>query len=39
MADRIEDIVGDYRALVEQQRDQLATRGIDITPFELSHLA
>jgi predicted metalloenzyme YecM len=38
-ADPIEDIIGDYRAFVAQQRDRLATRGIDITPYELSHLA
>jgi predicted metalloenzyme YecM len=39
MADPIEDIIGDYRAFAAQQRDRLATRGIDITPYELSHLA
>jgi predicted metalloenzyme YecM len=39
MADPIEDIIGDYRAFAVQQRDRLAARGIDITPFELSHLA
>ena len=39
MADRIEDIIGDYRAFAAQQRDRLATRGIDITPYKLSHLA
>src|SRR5215211_6772491 len=39
MADPIEDIIGDYRAFAEQQRDRLATRGIDITPYALSHLA
>ena len=39
MADPIEDIVGDYRAFAAQQRDRLVTRGIDITPYELSHLA
>ena len=39
MAHPIEDIIGDYRAFAAQQRDRLATRGIDITPYELSHLA
>jgi predicted metalloenzyme YecM len=39
MEDPIEDILGDYRAFAAQQRDRLATRGIDITPYELSHLA
>ena len=38
MADPIEDIIGDYRAFAAQQRDRLATRGIDITPYGLSHL-
>ena len=32
MADPIEDIIGDYRAFAAQQRDRLATRGIDIIP-------
>jgi len=35
----VEDIIGDYRAFAAQQRDRLATIGIDITPYELSHLA
>ena len=39
MADPIEGIIGDYRAFAAQQRDRLATRGIDITPYGLSHLA
>ena len=39
MTDPIGDIVGDYRAFAAQQRDRLATRGIDITPYGLSHLA
>ena len=39
MADQIEDIIGDYRAFAAQQRDRLATRGIDIAPYGLSHLA
>ena len=32
MTDPIEVIIGDYRAFAAQQRDRLATRGIDITP-------
>jgi predicted metalloenzyme YecM len=39
MADPIEDIIGDYRAFAAQQRDRLVTRGIDIAPYSLSHLA
>jgi predicted metalloenzyme YecM len=39
MADPIADIIGDYRSFAAQQRDRLAARGIDISPFELSHLA
>ena len=37
--DPIADIIGDYRAVTALQRDRLATRGIDIAPCELSHLA
>ena len=39
MTDPIEDIIGDYRAFAAQQRDRLLTRGIDIAPYELSHVA
>lgn len=39
MTDPIEDIIGDYRAFAAQQRDRLAARGIDISSYELSHLA
>jgi predicted metalloenzyme YecM len=35
----IEDIIGDYQAFAARQRDRLSTLGIDITPYELSHLA
>ena len=35
----IADIIGDYPAFVAQQRDRLVTRGIDVTPYPLSHLA
>ena len=39
MTDPIEDIIGDYRAFAAQQRERLLARGIDIAPFELSHIA
>ena len=39
MTDPIADILGDYAAFAAQQRDRLLTRGIDIVPYELSHLA
>jgi hypothetical protein len=39
MTDAIEDIIGDYRAFAAQQRDRLLARGIDIAPYELSHIA
>lgn len=39
MADPVGDIIGDYRAFVVRQRDRLLTRGIDIAPYELGHLA
>ena len=39
MADPVGDIIGDYRAFAAQQRNRLAARGIDIAPYELSHLA
>jgi predicted metalloenzyme YecM len=39
VTDPIEDIIGDYRAFTALQRDRLAARGIDIAPYELSHLA
>ena len=38
MTDPIADIIGDYRGFVAQQRDRLLARGIDIAPYELSHL-
>ena len=38
MTDPIAEIIGDYRAFAAQQRDRLLTRGIDIAPYELSHL-
>jgi predicted metalloenzyme YecM len=39
MADPIADIIGDYRAFAAMQRDRLYARGIDISPYALSHLA
>lgn len=39
MADPIADIIGDYQGFATMQRDRLAARGIDVTPFSLSHLA
>jgi predicted metalloenzyme YecM len=39
MADPVGDIIGDYRAFAALQRDRLHTRGIDISPYPLSHLA
>jgi predicted metalloenzyme YecM len=39
MADPVGDIIGDYRAFAAQQHDRLLTRGIDIRPYPLSHLA
>jgi predicted metalloenzyme YecM len=39
VADPVEDIIGDYGAFVAQQRERLASRGIDIGPYELSHVA
>ena len=39
MTDAIADIIGDYQAFAAQQRDRLLALGIDIAPFELSHVA
>ena len=39
MNDSIADIIGQYRTFAVQQRDGLLTRGIDISPYTLSHLA
>jgi predicted metalloenzyme YecM len=38
-SDPIADIIGDYRAFAATQRDRLLARGIDISPYPLSHLA
>jgi predicted metalloenzyme YecM len=39
MTDPVGDIIGDYRGFAARQRDRLLSRGIDIGPFSLSHLA
>src|SRR5262245_6728322 len=39
MADPLEDIIGDYRSFAALQRYRLAARGIDVAPYELSHVA
>jgi predicted metalloenzyme YecM len=39
MADPVGEIVGDYRAFAAQQAERLLARGIDISPYTLSHLA
>ncbi len=39
MSDPIFDIIGDYRAFADRQRDRLASRGIDIASYPLSHIA
>ena len=39
MPDPIEDIIGDYRAFATQQRDRLRNLGIDVSLYELGHLA
>lgn len=39
MSDPIAHLIGDYRAFAELQRDRLAERGIDISPYPFSHLA
>jgi hypothetical protein len=38
-SDPIAEIIGDYRAFAAMQRDRLVARGIDIAPYEFSHLA
>ena len=39
MGDPVEDVIGDYRAFVALQRSRLDSRGIDVRPYEFSHLA
>ena len=38
-SDPIAEIIGDYRAFAAMQRDRLVARGIDISPYPLSHFA
>jgi predicted metalloenzyme YecM len=38
-SDPIAEIIGDYRAFAAMQRDRLLARGIDISPYPLSHIA
>ncbi len=38
-SDSIAEIIGDYRAFAAMQRDRLSARGIDISPYALSHIA
>ena len=38
-SDPIAEIIGDYRAFAAMQRDRLSARGIDISPYALSHIA
>ncbi len=38
-SDPIAEIIGDYRVFAAMQRDRLVARGIDISPYPLSHLA
>jgi predicted metalloenzyme YecM len=35
----VSDIIGDYQTFAGTQSDRLAARGIDITPYPLSHFA
>ena len=37
--DPIAEIIGDYQGFAARQRDRLLSRGIDIAPYGLSHLA
>jgi predicted metalloenzyme YecM len=39
MADPVGEIIGDYQAFAAQQAERLLALGIDIRPYELSHLA
>ena len=38
MADPLEDIIGDYPAFTSDQSERLLALGIDISPFQLSHI-
>jgi predicted metalloenzyme YecM len=37
--DPVGDIIGDYRGFAAMQHERLLARGIDISPYALSHLA
>jgi len=39
VTDPIAGVLGDYRAFFAGQKDRLRARGIDISPYSLSHLA
>jgi predicted metalloenzyme YecM len=39
MVDPVADVLGDYRSFAARQHERLLTRGIDIGPYPLSHLA
>ena len=39
MSDPVRDILGDYAGFAAQQAERLLARGIDISPYDLSHLA
>lgn len=39
MGDPVGDIIGDYRGFAAMQHERLPARGIDISPYALSHLA
>src|SRR5438552_16508345 len=39
MDDPVGDIIGDYRGFAAMQHGRLLARGIDISPYALSHLA
>lgn len=38
MAHPLEDIIGDFRAFTAKQSERLAALGIDISPYEFSHV-
>ncbi len=39
MADPVGEVIGDYRSFAAQQAERLLALGIDISPYDLSHLA
>jgi hypothetical protein len=38
VVDPVADIIGDYKAIAAQQRDRVAARGINVTPYAVSHI-